>query len=199
MADWVDPSSSFSSMRFFRPRSPLWWPRPPPARAVNGTTGDSMSLSVVERKELSVAWVAAGAKYGVRIVNHIGAASIADSKELAAHAQASGCVAISTMPNYFFRSNDAKAVARWLQEIGAAAPELPLYYYHFNIITGVYVDPHALILAVEEIGVPTFHGFKFTDFNLWCGRSAAGTYAGNGRRRGRDTMRCGSKNADCHR
>lgn len=138
-----------------------------PFAFINGTTGDSMSLSVPERKALAEAWVAAGAKYGVKIVNHIGTASIAESKELAAHAQAVGCVAISAMPCYFFKSNDAKAVARWLQEVGAAAPDMPLYYYHFNVMTGVFVDPLALIKACEEIGVPTFRGFKFTDFNLW--------------------------------
>jgi hypothetical protein len=31
----------------------------------------------------------------------------------------------------------------------------------------VTIDPHALLLAVEEVGVPTFRGFKFTHFNLW--------------------------------
>ena len=42
-----------------------------------------------------------------------------------------------------------------------------LYYYHFPAITGVNIDPAALIAAVEEVGVPTFRGFKFTEFNLW--------------------------------
>ena len=42
-----------------------------------------------------------------------------------------------------------------------------LYYYHFPAITGVNIDPLELILQMEEIGVPTFRGMKFTEFNLW--------------------------------
>ena len=42
------------------------------------------------------------------------------------------------------------------------------------------MDPHALLLAVEEVGVPTFRGFKFTHFNLWqysnCVNHAGGRY-----------------------
>ena len=46
-----------------------------------------------------------------------------------------------------------------------------LYYYHFPAITGVNIDPLELILQIEDIGVPTFRGMKFTEFNLWYVRS----------------------------
>jgi hypothetical protein len=52
-------------------------------------------------------------------------------------------------------------------QIADAAPKTPLYYYHFHEMTGVTVDPHQLILAIEDVGVPTFRGFKFTNYNLW--------------------------------
>ena len=139
-----------------------------PFAFINGTTGDSMSLSVKERKAIAEAWVAAGKKYGVKITNHIAAASIEDSKELAAHAEAIGCVMIGAMPPYFFKPGSPMVVAQWMKEIGAAAPKTPLYYYHFPVITGVPIDPFALIKAIEAIGVPTFRGMKFTDYNLWC-------------------------------
>lgn len=55
-----------------------------------------------------------------------------------------------------------------------------LYYYHFPVITGVPVDPFALIKAIEEVDVPTFRGMKFTDYNLWhyvnCQQYAGGKY-----------------------
>jgi hypothetical protein len=49
------------------------------------------------------------------------------------------------------------------------APRAPLcpaalYYYHFPAITGVAIDPFALIKAIEEVGVPTFRGMKFTEY-----------------------------------
>ena len=111
-----------------------------------------MSLSVAERKAIAEAWVESGKKYGVTIINHIGANSITDAKELAAHAAASGCEvcesvgfshacvncahhprnplqAISAMPPFFFKPPTAHVLALWLKEVGAAAPGIPLYYY----------------------------------------------------------------------
>ena len=81
-----------------------------------------MSLSVNERKALAVAWVDAGKRHGVKVGNHVGAASITDSVELAAHAEAVGCVFISAMPPYFFKPGSARVVAEWLKRIGEAAP-----------------------------------------------------------------------------
>ena len=95
---------------------------------INGTTGDSMCLTQAERRGLHEAWVAAGRKYGVRVLAHIGSSSITEACELAAHAQASGCDAICAMAPSFFKPRDAHALALWLQAIGAAAPKMPLYY-----------------------------------------------------------------------
>ena len=139
----------------------------PRTRAVNGTTGDSMSLSDDERKRLAEAWVAAAKAHGTVIINHVGCNSITATRELAAHAQAIGCAAISVMPPFFFKPTGAAHLAEWLQAVGAAAPALPMYYYHFSAITGVAVDPLELVKACEALGVPTFRGFKFTDFNTW--------------------------------
>ena len=94
---------------------------------VQGTTGDSMILREEERKQLAVAWVAAGKRYGVRIINHIGAQGLAESCELARHAQEVGCDAVCAMPPQFFKTAGAKGLALWLKAIGEAAPKLPLY------------------------------------------------------------------------
>lgn len=100
-----------------------------PHLTVNGTTGDSNCLSVEERKGITEAWMAASKKYGTIVISHIGANSITDSKELARHAEAVGCHAICSMAPFFFKPRDAKVLAQWLKEIGAAAPKTPLYYY----------------------------------------------------------------------
>lgn len=86
-----------------------------------------MCLTQEERKGLAEAWVAARAKYGVKVVNHVGSASITEAKELARHAQAIGCDAICAMAPNFFKPRDAKALAAWLKEIADAAPKQPLY------------------------------------------------------------------------
>ena len=86
-----------------------------------------MALSEGERKDLAVAWVAAGKKYGVRIVNHIGAQSISEACALAQHAQEVGCEAICAMAPQFFKPLGPMGLAKWLQTIGRAAPKMPLY------------------------------------------------------------------------
>ena len=35
------------------------------------------------------------------------------------------------------------------------------------MITGVDTNPLHLLQAIEEVGIPTFRGMKFTDFNTW--------------------------------
>jgi N-acetylneuraminate lyase len=139
-----------------------------------------MILREEERKLLAEAWVAAGKAYGVKILNHIGAQGLAESCELARHAQAVGCDAICAMAPQFFKTAGARGLALWLKEIGAAAPALPLYYYNFPAITGVDTRPDHLISALEEVGCPTFRGMKFTEFNCWyfmnCLRQSGGIY-----------------------
>lgn len=147
---------------------------------INGTTGDSMCLTQAERRGLHEAWVAAGKKYGVKVLAHIGSASITEACELAAHAQSSGCDAICAMAPNFFKPKDARVLALWLKQVGAAAPKLPLYYYNFPAITGVEINPYHLLLEIESVSVPSFRGMKFTDFNLWfysnCVRHNNGAY-----------------------
>ena len=86
-----------------------------------------MTLSEAERIGLAEAWVAAGRKYGVKIINHIGTQGITEARTLAAHSERIGCDAICAMPPQFFKPAGPMGLARWLQEIGKAAPKTPLY------------------------------------------------------------------------
>lgn len=149
-----------------------------PFAFINGTTGDSMALREEERKLLAEAWVAARAKHGVKVINHVGSASAAEAAALAAHAQAVGCDAICAMAPTFFKPAGPRALAEWLAAVGRAAPALPLYYYNFPAITGVDIRPDHLLAEIEAIGVPTFRGMKFTDFNLWWFSNCVAGYAG---------------------
>ena len=56
---------------------------------VSGTTGESLSLTVNERKSLYEAWVKAGSQ----VIAHCGAESVVDARELAAHAAKVGAKA----------------------------------------------------------------------------------------------------------
>ncbi|MFP4058120.1 MAG: dihydrodipicolinate synthase family protein [Candidatus Brocadiia bacterium] len=127
---------------------------------VNGTTGESLSLSVAERKTLAQRWVAA-APQDFAVIVHVGHPCLADSQALAAHAQEAGACAIGAMAPCFFKPASACDLADWCAEVAAAAPELPFYYYHIPAMTGVDI-PVADFLRAAADRVPSLAGAKFT-------------------------------------
>ena len=87
---------------------------------VTGTTGESLSLSVSERKRLTDAWISTG----TNVIAHVGAESLVDARELATHAENAGAKAIGAMPPTFFKPATAAALASTIASICAAAPKL---------------------------------------------------------------------------
>jgi N-acetylneuraminate lyase len=126
---------------------------------VGGTAGEGASMTTGERMALLERWCReAAGRFGV--IAHVGHTSLAEARELAAHAQRTGADAISAVPPYFHRPADAVAVADFAASICAHAPELPFIYYHIPSVTGVTVPASAVLLAAAE-RVPTFAGVKF--------------------------------------
>eukprot|EP01013_Petalomonas_cantuscygni_P009975 TRINITY_DN2291_c0_g2_i1.p1 TRINITY_DN2291_c0_g2~~TRINITY_DN2291_c0_g2_i1.p1 ORF type:complete len:389 (+),score=66.98 TRINITY_DN2291_c0_g2_i1:46-1167(+) len=134
---------------------------------VSGTTGESVDLSVVERRALASAWAEVGPQHNITVVIHVGADSIEDSKALAAHAAslAPRVSAIGWMPPTFIRPATPVAVAATAASVAAAAPDLPFLYYHIPSMTGVTLFPPAMAAALDA-AVPTFAGVKYTDYDL---------------------------------
>lgn len=147
-----------------------------------GTNGESLSLSVAERKALAEAWAKAGPAKGIKVYMHIGCESIVDVIELAKHAAStpgiSGVVAMT--PVYFKPS--LQSLHDFLATVAAAAPQLPIWYYHMPDLTGVIPgDAHQLLELAEQTGkIPNLMGIKFTDYNLndfsLCTQVAGGKY-----------------------
>jgi N-acetylneuraminate lyase len=125
---------------------------------VNGSTGESLSLSVAERKANAEAWQEA--KGDLAVIVHVGANSLPESQELAAHAQEIGAAAIGAMPPCFFRPA-LDGVLDYCEAVASAAPELPFYYYHIPSMTGVNVCVRDF-LAAGSTRIPTLNGAKFT-------------------------------------
>jgi len=136
---------------------------------INGTSGESMSLSEAERKAVTERWVEEGKKQSprIRVIAHVGSDSLSATRELARHAEEVGVDAISAMTPIMFKPANVMDLAQWLKLVCAAAPATPFYYYNFPVITGVALDAAKLLGAVEAVGIPQFRGFKFTDFNLF--------------------------------
>ncbi len=127
---------------------------------IGGTTGESLSLSVPERKALAEAWVAARPA-GFSLLVHVGTPSLPDACELADHARRIGADAVSAMGPSFFAPPDVDALVDWCGEVASAAAGVPFYYYHIPSMTGVHVQLSSFL--ARAVGrVPTLAGAKFT-------------------------------------
>lgn len=126
---------------------------------VNGTTGESLSLSPQERMELVTAWSRVCGD-GLKLIVHVGDNSLPVSKELAVQAREAGAAAVGAMPPSFLRPSNAGSLAEWCAEVASAVPGLPFYYYHIPSMTGVFVRMADLFPLVSSI--PSFAGVKFT-------------------------------------
>ena len=137
---------------------------------VAGTTGEGVTMSVNERKQVLEAWIQASKGKDVHVIAHVGSEALSDVKELTLHAVASGAVAIAAMPTSFFKPNDIEAILRYFEIISNLAPKTPLYYYHLAIKTGVFIRCDKLLIRVAELQkegkLLNFRGIKYSDADL---------------------------------
>lgn len=131
---------------------------------VCGTTGEGLSLTLAERQALAARWQAVAGDR-LRVIVNVSHACLADSRALAAHAEALGVAAIATTATSFLRPATVRDLVACCRDVAAAAPGLPFYYYHMPAMTGVPLSaPEFLARAAETI--PTLAGIKFTSENL---------------------------------
>ena len=129
---------------------------------VDGTTGESLKLSLEERKAHMEAWIKAAKPFDMIVIVHVGAESLVDAKALATHAADKGADAIGAMPSTFFRPATVSSLARWVSAIAEAAPKLPTYYYHIPSMTNVVFPMFDLVKEMEANGAANFVGVKYT-------------------------------------
>ncbi|WP_339655125.1 dihydrodipicolinate synthase family protein [uncultured Maribacter sp.] len=129
---------------------------------VNGSTGDFVSLSTVERKKLITAWAKAKPN-NFFLTNHVGHTNINEAKELAAHSK-DLVDAICVLPPYYFKPKTIESLLHYCSEIALSAPNTPFYYYHIPVLTGAEFSMIDFMkLAVEQI--PNFSGIKYSQYN----------------------------------
>jgi N-acetylneuraminate lyase len=132
---------------------------------IGGTTGESHSLTVEERLALAQQWSEVVRGTELQVVVHVGANCIADSRALAAQAQALKASAIAAFAPSYFKPKSVDTLIACCSEIASAAPALPFYFYDIPGFTGVQLSmPEFLKTAPDR--VPTLAGIKFTNPDL---------------------------------
>jgi len=129
-----------------------------------GSTGEFPSLTLVERKAIAEDYVREAAGR-IPIIINVGSCCLADSIDLAAHADRVGADAVCAMAPFYFRPETVRDLADFVKAIAPACGERPLYLYHAPGITGVRL-PMVEFLSVMLDEVPNFAGVKFTNENL---------------------------------
>ena len=102
---------------------------------VGGSSGECIYQSVAERK-LVLENVMAVARGKLTIIAHVACNNTADSRELAAHAEAQGVDAIAAIPPIYFHLPE-HAIARYWNDISDAAPNTDFVIYNIPQLAGV--------------------------------------------------------------
>ena len=132
---------------------------------IGGTTGESSSLSLDERRLLAKCWMEVARGTVMRVIIHVGANALTDARDLAADAQQLGAHAIAALSPSYFKPRSLDSLIACAADIAATAPATPFYFYDIPSMTGVnFPMPDFLAQARERI--PTLAGIKFTNPDL---------------------------------
>ena len=132
---------------------------------INGSSGEGYMLTEDERMRLAERWVEV-APEGFKVIVHVGSTCVKSSERLAAHAQKIGAFGIGAMATPFPKIGRIEELVKYCEEIAAAAPELPFYYYHIPAFNGAYLSMLDFLKAVDG-RIPNFAGIKYTYGSLY--------------------------------
>lgn len=132
---------------------------------IGGTTGESSSLTLDERRALAVRWFEVTRDSALKVIVHVGSNCIADSRNLAAQAQELGAVAVSALAPCYFKPGSINTLVDSMAQIASAASRLPFYYYEIPTMTGISLLPSEFLARAAD-RISNLAGIKFTSSNL---------------------------------
>jgi N-acetylneuraminate lyase len=131
---------------------------------VCGSTGEGPSLSSEERRATAEAYIEAAAGK-LPVIVQVGHNSLTEARALASHAEAIGVDAISALPPWYFKFDSLETLIDCLSEISSAAPNLPFFYYHIPLLTGMDFDM-VEFLRLGSKRLPNLAGIKYSNSNI---------------------------------
>ena len=132
---------------------------------INGSSGEGYMLTTEERMQLAEKWVSV-APDGFKVIVHVGSCCMRDSVRLARHAAEIGAWGVGSMAPPFPKVGRIEELVAYCEQIAAAAPQLPFYYYHIPAFNGAYLPMVDLLKAVDG-RIPNFAGIKYTYESLY--------------------------------
>ena len=131
-----------------------------------GSTGEGASMTYDEKLKVTQAWADACRKDDhFKVILFVGGTSIIESISLAQEGAKMGIDAIASTAPFYFKPNHITTLADCCLEIARSVPDLPYYYYHIPVLTGVDFPMIDLLKAIDG-KASNFVGIKYTHENL---------------------------------
>ncbi|MBO0936373.1 dihydrodipicolinate synthase family protein [Fibrella sp. HMF5335] len=131
---------------------------------IGGSTGEGVSLSFTEKLALLRAW-GETTEPDLQKIMLVGGTSLTESRELTREAAQSGFDAVAVLAPFYFKPTSAQVLADFCVQVGEAAPEVGLYFYHIPALTGVTISMLQFLEAIDG-RLPNFRGIKYTHNDL---------------------------------
>lgn len=129
---------------------------------VCGSTGEGVSLTVSEKMKVAEAWASsARGDADFLLMQLLGGTCLQEARDLAVHARQIGFDAVSITAPFYFKPPSVDVLAEICMDVAAAVPDVPLYYYHIPVLTGVYFSMYDLLHKIDG-KLPNFAGVKYT-------------------------------------
>jgi N-acetylneuraminate lyase len=146
---------------------------------INGSTGETASLTQKEKMKVTEAWVKAARGSHIKIINLVGGTSYPECIDSALHSEATGVDAIAILAPYYFKPAGAQQLAGYCAKIAESVPRLPVFFYNIPVLTGVNIPMYDFLREAAPI-IPNLAGIKYTHENfmdfLSCIRFEEGRY-----------------------
>lgn len=127
-----------------------------------GSTGEGVSLTLAEKKLVAEAWAAcSNHDEDFKVMMFLSGTCMADCIDLAKYSQEIGLYAVSFTAPFYFKPANADMLAQTCKAIADQIPDMPFYYYHIPVLTGVNISMFDLLNAIDGL-IPNFAGIKYT-------------------------------------
>ncbi|SDX57524.1 N-acetylneuraminate lyase [Hydrobacter penzbergensis] len=127
-----------------------------------GSTGEGVSLSLEEKKAVIEAWGACTkGDMDFKVMPLLGGTSLTDCMELARYARSTNMYAVAFTAPFYFKPADAATLVQCCITVAQTVPDMPFYYYHIPVLTGVDIPMYNLLQELHG-KLPNFAGIKYT-------------------------------------
>lgn len=129
---------------------------------INGSTGEGVSTSMDEKKAVAQAWADCTKNDpDFKVMAFLAGTCLNDCIDLAKHAYEIGLYAVSLTAPFYFKPANVEMLAETCIKVGESVPNMPFYYYHIPVLTGVNFPMFDLVRALDG-KLSNFAGVKYT-------------------------------------